>query len=183
MAGKPIQKTIAQAMEKVSEEELFRTHLEEGSVVRALAKLKPQIGQVSKGSFFDWIKADKERHARWKAHLAIVAFNLVDESLEIVEQVADNPRAVPGARLRVEQRRWMAERFNRSAFGARPDTTVVGINLADDYMTALKRVEERHKQETAIEPEYTVVDAEFEENVPTEEITNSSEAAEGPHEG
>ena len=42
----------------------------------------------------------------WQEVKAMIASDLVEESLEIADQAEE--RGVPAARLRVEQRRWMA---------------------------------------------------------------------------
>lgn len=179
MAGNPIRRMTSHALSEMGEDKLFQAHLEMGSVPRALKHLEEDLGKVSEGMFYAWLHEDDSRWERWQKHLKIVAHILAGESLEIVDETADNPRGVASARLRAEQRRWLASRYNRQAFGKTPETTVVGINFADDYMTALKRVEERRKKEDAIEAEYEVLNHENGENEQIEEKTDSSEAAEG----
>ena len=84
-----------------------------------------------------------------------IANDLVEESLAIVDEAEE--RSVPSARLHVEKRRWMAERYDRSAFG-RPDTQVnVAVGIGDEFLAALKKVEEwakaKKEAEAKAEPE------------------------------
>ncbi len=76
---------------------------------------------------------------------------------------------MPAARLRVEQRRWMAERCDRNQYG-RPDTQVnVAVGIGDEFFAALKKVEQwaknkkeakaRAKAEQIPEADYEVVEA------------------------
>lgn len=163
MASNPIRRHTSHTLTKMGEDKLFQAHLENGSVARALESLKGDMGKVSEGMFYAWLHESDERWDSWQRHLKVVAHVLADESLRIVDETEDNPRGVASARLRAEQRRWLAERYNKKDFSVKADTTIVGINLADDYMTALRRVEEKRKEENAIEAEYVVVEDENEE--------------------
>ena len=54
-------------------------------------------------------------------------------------------RSVLSARLRVEQRRWLAERYDRNQFG-KPDSTMnVGVSIHDTWLASLKAVEAKYR--------------------------------------
>ena len=72
-----------------------------------------------------------------------IANDLVEESLAIADEAEE--QGVPSARLRVEQRRWMAEQYDRNQFG-RPDTQVnVVVGIGDEFLAGLKAVEAKAK--------------------------------------
>ena len=83
----------------------------------------------------------------------IIGSSLVEEGLEIVDGADDG--SVQAARLKAEQRRWMAERYNRSEYG-KPDATVNVVSIGSDFLSALKQVEEEVSK-----PEEIVIEAEI----------------------
>ena len=88
-----------------------------------------------------------------------IANDLVEESLAIADEAEE--QGVPGARLRVEQRRWMAERYDRSAFG-RPDTQVnVAVGIGKEWAKAKKEAKAIAEPEQMPDPEVGEADYEI----------------------
>jgi hypothetical protein len=93
------------------------------------------------------LKADEGRWAAWQDVREAIANDLVEESLAIADEAEE--QGVPSARLPVEQRRWMAERYDRTQYG-RPDTQVsVAVGVGDEFLAALKKVEQWAKEKEA----------------------------------
>jgi hypothetical protein len=63
---------------------------------------------------------------------------LAEESLHIADNVLPDKDHVAKARLRIDQRNWLAERYNRRQFGQRPDVAITAqINIANLHKSAL----------------------------------------------
>jgi hypothetical protein len=86
------------------------------------------------------VHSDKsgERWDRWQQNKNIIGSSLVEEGLDIVDDADDG--SVQAARLKAEQRRWMAERYNRTEYG-KQDATVNVVSIGNDFLNALKQVE------------------------------------------
>ena len=150
MAGKPIQRAAAQKLAKLGENEVFDAYLDQRSVPRMLKSLVPKVGKISKGMFYEWLHADPDRWSRWQENKKTLAHELTEESLILSDDAADDPSSVPGARLQVETRRWIASRYDRETYGKTP-STVIGINIGGDVLAALKQVEEAEIEEAEYE--------------------------------
>jgi len=148
--GRKITNAAYKRLNDFGEENIFESYLSHRSVDHMLAALEPQIGQISHGMFYGWLRADKdnERWERWQVTKKIYGSSRAEEGLSIVDDADDG--TVTSARLRSEYRRWMAERFNREEYG-KPDanTTVNVVTIGSDFLEALKKVEEDSKKEIA----------------------------------
>lgn len=154
MAGRPIIKAAYKALTTLGEQEIFETYLEVRNVDKMLKLIKPKAGPVSLGVFYAWLHSDKTdgRWQRWQDNKKIIGSSLVEEGLDIVDDADDG--SVQAARLKAEQRRWMAERYNRSEYG-KPDATLNVVNVGTDWLAAMKQVEEESSR-----PEEIVIEAE-----------------------
>ena len=142
MAGQKITKAIGRRLDAYGEEKIFELYLKHRDVRTLLKNLPPKVGKMSTGAFYKWLKADttQERWNRWQQVKQIIATDLVEEGLRIVDDADDG--SVPAARLRSEMRRWIAERYDRAAYG-KPDAQVnVAVGIGDaDWAAGLKAVE------------------------------------------
>ena len=143
MVGQAITRGFARKLDAFGEEKVFELYLEHRSVRRLLKVLPPSVGTMSNGPFYAWLHASPERWERWQLTKAMIAQDLVEEALAIVDDADDG--SIQSARLRSEQRRWMAERYDRPSFGrnASMNVTVVKKNLDDEFLEALKKVSAR----------------------------------------
>jgi hypothetical protein len=155
VVGRPIIKAAYKALTGLGEQEVFESYLEVRNVAKMLKKIEPRIGRVSVGIFYQWLHSDKTggRWKRWQDNKKIIGSSLVEEGLDIVDDADDG--SVQAARLKAEQRRWMAERYNRSEYG-KPDATLNVMNIGTDFLAALKQVEEESSR-----PEEIVIEAEL----------------------
>ena len=156
MAGKPIQRAVAQKLTKLGESEVFDAYLEQRSVPRMLKSLVPKVGKISKGMFYTWLHSDPDRWSRWQENKRTLAHELTEETLILPDKAADDPSSVPGARLPGETRRWIASRYNKDDYGKNPQT-LVGINIGGDFLAALKEVE---KDSAIDEADFEVIESE-----------------------
>jgi hypothetical protein len=161
VAGKKFTKAAIKRLDAYGEEAVFELYLKHRSVRRLLNNLPPEIGKMSSGPFYEWLKADltEGRWNRWQDVKQVIASDLVEEGLKIVDEADDG--TVPAARLRVEQRRWMAERYNRAAYGKQDNTTIVGVSIGDDFLAGLKEVEAQAKAEQSALKEIEEADYEM----------------------
>lgn len=159
MAGQPLQKAANDQLTQVGEDDVFDTYLEERSVTRALKALKPRIGKISKAMFYKWLHDGEGRWERWQDNKKRLAHELTEETLTLADDAAGDPRSVPGARLQVETRRWIAERYNRQDYAKSPEV-VMGVSIGGDFLAALKAVEQESGQ--VEEAEFQVIEEEKE---------------------
>jgi len=159
MAGKSFTRGTAKRLDAYGEENIFASYVEHRHVKHMLRGLEPRIGKMSKRMFYDWLHADKSdgRWVRWKDTLKIVAADLAEEALAIAD--GSDTETVRVARLQIEQRRWMAERYDRESFGKTDISMVIGISADQEFLVALKAVEEKAKakREEIQEADYEVI--------------------------
>ena len=160
MAGKQITRGAGKRLDAYGEEKIFDLYLKYRDVRKLLRNLPPEVGSMSNGPFYEWLKADttQGRWNRWQSVKQIIAADLVEEGLTIVDDADDG--SVPAARLRSEYRRWIAERYDRAAYG-KPDAQVnVAVGIGDDFLAGLKAVEAKAKAKRieAEETDYEVVE-------------------------
>ena len=160
MAKKQIIRGAGKRLDAYGEEKIFDLYLKYRDVRKLLRNLPPEVGAMSNGPFYEWLKADttQGRWNRWQEVKQVIAADLVEEGLAIVDDADDG--SVPAARLRSEYRRWIAERYDRTAFG-KPDAQVnVAIGIGDDFLAGLKAVEAKHKAKRieAEEADYEIVE-------------------------
>jgi len=148
-------------LDAYGEKRIFELYLKYRDVKKMLKNLPPAVGAMGNGPFYEWLKADttEGRWNRWQDIKQVIASDLVEEGLAIVDNADDG--SVPAARLRSEYRRWIAERYDRASFG-RPDTqTVIGVSIGDDFLAGLKAVEAKVKakreEEGIEEADYEIV--------------------------
>ena len=156
MPGRPIITAAHNALTKLGEPEIFEAYVEIRNVRKMLKSLEPKIGHVSVGVFYQWLHKDKSggRWGRWQQNKKIIGSSLVEEGLNIVDEADDG--SVQAARLKAEQRRWMAERYNRTEYG-KQDATVNVVAIGSDFLDALKRVEGESSKELP-EADYEIID-------------------------
>ena len=106
MPGRKLTREAGKRLDAYGEDGIFELYMEHRSVRKLLKNLPPEVGTMSTAPFYSWLKADEGRWAAWQDVRAAIANDLVEESLAIADEAEE--RGVPAARLRVEQRRWMA---------------------------------------------------------------------------
>ena len=162
MPGNKIARGTARRLNAYGEENIFASYVKYRHVKHMLHGLEPKIGKMSKRMFYDWLHADQSegRWKRWKDTLKIVAADLAEEALAIAD--GSDTETVRVARLRVEQRRWMAERYDRESFGKADAQTLNLISVDQDFLVALKAVEAKAKakreEEEVEEADYEIVE-------------------------
>jgi len=160
MAGKKITRRIGKKLTAYGEDEIFALYLRWGGVRPLLKNMPKEVGPMSTGVFYDWLKETAERQQKWQMVQEIQGSVLAEQGLEIVDG-CDDPTSVQGARLRSEYRRWLAEKFNRKRFGKPELVATVGITIGDEFLESLKKVEEwakAEREEAVVEADYEVVE-------------------------
>ena len=166
MAAKSFTRGAAKRLDAYGEKKVFDLYLKYRDVRKLLRNLPPEVGTISNGPFYEWLKADQTqgRWNRWQNVKQVIASDLVEEGLTIVDEANDG--SVPAARLRSEYRRWIAERYDRAAFGKPDAQTVIGITIGDDFLAGLKAVEARvkAKREEIAEADYEIIEDNHHDN-------------------
>ena len=163
MSGKKITRGIAKRLDAYGEKKVFDLYLKYRDVKKMLKNMPPEVGSMSNAPFYEWLKADptQGRWNRWQNVKQVIASDLVEEGLTIVDEANDG--SVPAARLRSEYRRWIAERYDRAAYG-KPDAQVnVAVGIGDDFLAGLKAVEakataRREEAKETKEADYEIVE-------------------------
>lgn len=162
MAGKRITKDVGRRLDLYGEKKVFDLYLKCRGVRKLIKSLPPELGTVTNGPFYAWLKADptRGRWDRWQDVKQIIAADLVEEGLSIVDGADDG--SVPAARLRSDYRQWMASHYDRAAFGKSDAQVNVAIGIAGDFRDGLRAVEAKRKakSEEIAEADYTVVEEE-----------------------
>ena len=145
MGGKKITHGVGKRLDAYGEKKIFDLYLKYRDVRKMLKNMPPEVGSMSNAPFYEWLRADttQGRWNRWQNVKKVIASDLVEEGLAIVDEADDG--TVPAARLRSEYRRWIAERYDRAAYGKPDAQTVVGISIGDDFLAGLKAVEAKAK--------------------------------------
>jgi len=160
MAGKRITKDVGRRLDLYGEKKIFDLYLKYRGVRKLIRNLPPELGTVTNGPFYAWLKADSTqgRWNRWQDVKQIIAADLVEEGLDIVDEADDG--SVPAARLRSDYRQWMSSHYDRAAFGKSDAQVNVAIGVGGDFLAGLKAVEAKHKakREEIAEADYTVVE-------------------------
>lgn len=153
LAGRPKRRALIQQLTKLAAEELEdgNAHLEyvvrwieNGGTTRDLAKLITEgAGEEITGSYVTRYLNDVYPDTYGPAMTAarsVGAFAIVEETQDIADDLTHglpdkNKTAI--AKLRIDTRLWMAERYNRKELGAPKDQAVV-INIGSLHMDALR---------------------------------------------
>jgi hypothetical protein len=127
MPGRPKRTVdLARLTEDESLGELVWARLEEGV---AYSRICMETG-LCKAALLEWL--DREENAeRTSRARARAAASLADEALEIADESGD-------AKLRIGQRNWIAERFDRARFGQKLDVQHSG-SFTHQHLHALQQ--------------------------------------------
>lgn len=135
MASTPITREMFAKIEEMGGNDKILERVASGETLTAIAK---ELG-VSRG-FFSWKinKVPGMKEALEKARKAR-AEAWADEALEIADNVPENPNAIGKAKLRVEQRRWLASVNDPETYGQKKSE--VNISIGALHLDALRKVQ------------------------------------------
>ena len=155
MSGGKVTRAAVKRLNQYGGLKIFDLYLKYRDVRKLLKNLPSEVGTMSNRPFYEWLKEDEGRWNRWQNVKQVIASDLVEEGLSIVDEANDG--SVPAARLRSEYRRWIAERYDRTAYGKPEAQTVNVISVGDDFLAGLKAVEARAKAKREAEIVQAVV--------------------------
>lgn len=94
----------------------------------------------SRGMFYSWLKAGgPERQCQFEEARKIAAHGLIEDADELLEK--EKPVTSGEAqhlRMRIEQMRWKASRFNREEYGEDREKLNVELNIGQLHLDALR---------------------------------------------
>ena len=163
MGSKKITRRAHRGLDKVGEQKIIETYMVERNVDRMLFKIKPIAGNVSNAIFYQWLHKTPERWENWQAGKKMLADLLVEDAYDVAWH--HDPDEVQSARLKASINQWMAERYNRQAYGRNDNSGAsVTLTFSDQFLEALKqsdgrrRIERAERADTVPEAEFEVVD-------------------------
>jgi hypothetical protein len=152
VAGRPITRAGVAVLEKHGEEEVFAHYLDHSRNIKGTLA---HFNVKSVTSFYAWLKAEEGRRDRWEEVMKMRG-SLAAEDIEGIADTATN-ESVQVDRLRIDTKRWIAERFN-NRFG-KHSTVDVQHSVSADWLQALKASEQQALEaadEEIEEAEYTI---------------------------
>lgn len=151
MAGNP-KRTLdrARLVEDAALQELVWTRLQEGV---SYARICIETG-LGKAALLEWLDAEEnaERALRARARAAAA---LADEALDIADESGD-------AKLRISQRNWIAERFDRARFGQKVEVEHKG-SITHQHLVALQQAAAQRQGKAIAHAEPVVLDVQARE--------------------
>ena len=142
MAGTPKRNAVFKVLDEAGmQEKIFENYLKYRNVKVMLNLMRDEIGKVSEGMFYMWLHKSDERWKQWQDNRKVLSHLLAEEALSISDKTLDDDGGVQAARLAVEQRRWLAERYNRQDYGKDTQAQLNVVNIGSDFSDALKAVE------------------------------------------
>ena len=142
MAGTPKRNAVFKVLDEAGiEEKVFDNYLKYRNVKVMLNLMRDEIGRVSEGMFYMWLHKTDDRWRRWQDNRKVLSHLLAEEALSISDRTLEEDGGVQAARLAVEQRRWLAERYNRQEYGKDTQAQLNVVNIGSDFLDALKAVE------------------------------------------
>ena len=97
MSGAKRTRSIGRKLSKYGEDEVFALYLKHGSVRKLLKNMPSEVGRMSHGVYYSWLKETAERWSKWQSVMEIRATQYAEEALEIADDA--DPSNVQVARL------------------------------------------------------------------------------------
>lgn len=142
MAGTPKRNAVFKVLDEAGiEEKVFDNYLKYRNVKVMLNLMRDEVGRISEGMFYMWLHKTDDRWRRWQDNRKVLSHLLAEEALSISDRTLEEDGGVQAARLAVEQRRWLAERYNRQEYGKDTQAQLNVVNIGSDFLDALKAVE------------------------------------------
>lgn len=159
MASKKITRRAHKALDGVEEEAVMELYIKERTVAKMLWRVKEKTGvDISPGLLYQWLHHTDERWQNWQGAKRLIADLLVDESYNIAHN--HEPDEVQSARLKTSVNQWIAERYNKPAYGRNEAGASVTMTFSEEFMDALKASGERRRiaPEEVPETDYEILD-------------------------
>ena len=159
MASKRIARRAHKALDTLEEEKVIELYIKERTVAKMLWRVKDKTGvDVSSGLFYQWLHKTDERWQNWQDAKRLIADLLVEESYNIAHN--HDPDEVQSARLQTSVNQWIAERYNKTAYGRTEAGASVTMTFSEDFIDALKASSERRRiaPEEVPETDYEILD-------------------------
>jgi hypothetical protein len=141
MAGKAIQRTRLEQLDKLGEDAVFRTYLEQGSVAKMCRALFAVSEDSNPGAdaFYDWLDKVPERKARYER----VKLQRADLHADMAVDAAMTATMedVQVKRLQHDAHKWMAGILNREYRPGQSNVQVnVGVQFGAAWLAGLEKV-------------------------------------------
>jgi len=107
------------------EDKLF-SRLAKGRTLKAICRDDADMPNII--TIMHWQRSDDKFLERMLLVRKLQAHGFVDDTLEISDEARENQDALAKARMRIQVRQWMAERFNRESYGQQTNHQVSGPN-------------------------------------------------------
>ena len=176
MAAQPLKRRLVEELEKraaaLSQErgeeltalDVVHDWVAAGRTMRDLSReLGKAIGRnlESSGVLTTWVHGQPGGRALMAQAREMAAHALAEETIEILEEADEEKSALLKARLRAENNRWLASKYNRRDYGETPPQLAVNLDFGSLHIDAMRqrRVEDGDTTPTLALP---VPEAEYE---------------------
>ena len=150
MAGNPKKKQDLILLGQLGQEPIGE-RLEQG---KSLTAICTEFG-ISKKALNEWLEMPEQAGLLSRARVR-ASHELVNETLEIADTAT--PEQAQVARLRIEARRWVASKWNASAYADQKNAQVI-VNIGDLHLRALKDPPVITIQSTPVDGSSEIIDA------------------------
>lgn len=103
--------------------------------------------QIPRGSINKWLDA-AENSALFARARTRAADALATETLEIADNVEEDPVAIQKAKLRSDNRKWIAAKWDAARYGDQKQGVNVNISLGELHLRAVKTVKPSQEPDT-----------------------------------
>lgn len=138
MAGNPVtRKRVAKILDlgPEGEEQIF-VWLASGMPIRQIG-LQLGLGEHGHRSLYRWRDASEARKHAWEQALEHRADFLAEESLELADDVREDPDAIRKAELQIKVRQWLAGVSNPKRYGKESSSRTT-VNIEYLHLTAVE---------------------------------------------
>jgi hypothetical protein len=94
---------------------------------------------ASSGILTTWVNSTPEGRAMLAQAREIAAHALAEETLDILEQADEDKNALTKAKLRAENNRWLASKYNRRDYGETPQVQINQYDIGQLHIDAMRQ--------------------------------------------
>jgi hypothetical protein len=107
VAGKKLTRGAGKRLDAYGEKKVFDLYLKYRDVRKMLKNMPPEVGAMSNAPFYEWLKADptQGRWNRWQNVKQVIASDLVEEGLTIVDEANDFLAGLKAVEARAKAKR------------------------------------------------------------------------------
>lgn len=155
MAGQPLKRKIIEELDRraiaLSEErgeplgalDVVHDWVAAGRTMKDLLfELGRAVGHrftESNGMLTVWVNSTPEGRAMLAQARELAAHELAEETVDILDRADEDKSALMKAKLRAENNRWLASKWNRKDYGETPPTVALSFDIGQLHIDAMRQ--------------------------------------------